>query len=63
MASTFSVPPGRELVVGSVERVTFHNVETGFCVLRVKVHGRRNPLTLVARAAAVAPGETIQATG
>ena len=24
-----------------MERVTFHNAETGFCVLRVKVRGRR----------------------
>ena len=30
-----------EHLAGSVERVTFHSEETGFCVLRVKVHGHR----------------------
>ena len=29
--------PEREALAGLVERVTFHNPETGFCVLRVKV--------------------------
>ncbi|WP_448191654.1 SF1B family DNA helicase RecD2 [Azospirillum sp. sgz301742] len=53
----------RDSVAGSVERVTFHNAETGFCVLRVKARGRRDPLTVVGRAAAIAPGETIQAAG
>ncbi|WP_448203828.1 SF1B family DNA helicase RecD2 [Azospirillum sp. sgz302134] len=63
MIPSLSAPPDRELVVGAVERVTFHNAETGFCVLRVKVRGRRDPLTVVGRAAAIAPGETVQATG
>ncbi|WP_207461604.1 ATP-dependent RecD-like DNA helicase [Azospirillum sp. SYSU D00513] len=53
----------RELVVGTVERVTFHNAETGFCVLRVKARGRRDIATVVGRAAAIAPGESIQAAG
>ena len=53
----------REVVVGTVERVTFHNSETGFCVLRVKARGRRDLTTVVGRAAAVAPGESIQAAG
>lgn len=28
-----------EALAGVVERVTFHNEETGFCVLRVKARG------------------------
>ena len=28
--------PDREVLAGIIERVTFHNAETGFCVLRVK---------------------------
>jgi len=39
-----------------VERVTFHNAETGFCVLRVKVRGRRDLATVVGHAALVAAG-------
>jgi exodeoxyribonuclease V alpha subunit len=30
-----------EMLVGMVERVTFHNAETGFCVLRVQVRRLR----------------------
>jgi len=33
--------PAPERLSGSVERVTFHSEETGFCVLRVKVRGQR----------------------
>jgi len=28
-----------ESIAGSVERITFHSEETGFCVLRVSVKG------------------------
>ena len=31
-----------ERLSGSVERVTFHSEETGFCVLRVKVKGHHD---------------------
>ena len=31
--------PDGEVLAGIVERVTFHNVENGFCVLRVKARG------------------------
>jgi exodeoxyribonuclease V alpha subunit len=33
--------PTYEHLAGLVERVTFHNSETGFCVLRLKVKGER----------------------
>ena len=52
-----------EMLVGTVERVTFHNPETGFCVLRVQVRGRRDLATMVGQAAAVTAGERVQATG
>ena len=48
---------------GQVERVTFHNEETGFAVLRVKVRGRRDLATVVGSVASVAPGEWITAEG
>ena len=38
-------------LAGIVERVTFHRVETGFCVLRVKVRGHRDLATIVGHAA------------
>jgi exodeoxyribonuclease V alpha subunit len=50
-------------VTGTVERVTFHNAENGFCVLRVKVPGRRDLETVVGHAASIAAGEEIRAVG
>src|SRR3954453_3256743 len=55
--------PEREALAGLVERVTFHNPETGFCVLRVKVRGQRELVTVVGAAAAISPGEFFQASG
>ena len=31
----------QEVLAGLVERVTFHNAENGFCVLRAKARGHR----------------------
>ena len=56
-------PPAREVLSGTVERVTFHNEESGFTVLRVHVRGRRDLTTVVGHAAAISPGEFIQASG
>ena len=53
----------REPLSGLVERVTFHSPETGFCVLRVKVRGHRDFVTVVGSAASIQPGEFIQASG
>src|SRR6202049_104690 len=38
--------PDREVLAGVVERVTFHNEENGFCVLRAKARGHRDLLRL-----------------
>lgn len=48
---------------GLVERVTFHNEDTGFAVLKVKVKGRRELVPVVGVVAAVSPGEWITAEG
>ena len=53
----------REVLAGLVERVTFHNEESGFCVLRVKVRGHREAVSVVGVAAAISPGEWVTATG
>ncbi|WP_343058271.1 SF1B family DNA helicase RecD2 [Microvirga mediterraneensis] len=52
-----------EHLVGSIERVTFHNDETGFCVLRVKARGHRKPVAVVGHAPSVAIGEVVEASG
>src|SRR5438128_6567959 len=59
--STYDTP--LEHFAGSVERVTFHSEETGFCVLRVKVRGHRDLVTMVGTAPTITPGEYIEADG
>ena len=54
---------GREPLSGLVERVTFHSPETGFCVIRVKVKGHRELVTVIGSAASIQPGEFIQCSG
>ncbi len=55
--------PTAEAISGSVERVTFHSEESGFCVLRVKVRGHKDFVTVTGSAAAIAPGEFIECQG
>ena len=55
--------PPTEALAGLVERVTFHNAETGFCVLRVKVRGQRDPVTVVGHAALISAGEFVSGSG
>jgi len=52
-----------ERLAGAVERVTFHSEESGFCVLRVKVRGQRDLVTVVGAAATVTAGEYIECEG
>src|SRR5439155_342054 len=52
-----------EVLAGLVERVTFHNEENGFCVLRVKARGQRDLITVLGHAAVIAAGEFVQASG
>jgi exodeoxyribonuclease V alpha subunit len=65
LATSPSAPSrgGSDRLSGSVERVTFHNVENGFCVLRAKVRGHRDLVTVVGHAAAISAGEHIEADG
>ena len=52
-----------ENLSGLVERVTFHNPENGYCVLRLNVRGRRDLLTVVGHASAISAGEFVRAAG
>ena len=53
----------QEVLAGLVERVTYHNLENGFCVLRAKARGHRDVVTVVGHAATIAAGEWITASG
>src|ERR1700684_539838 len=56
-------PSTQEVLAGLVERVTFHNAENGFCVLRAKARGHRDLVTVVGHAATISAGEWITASG
>jgi exodeoxyribonuclease V alpha subunit len=55
--------PTQEVLAGLVERVTYHNIENGFCVLRAKARGHRDVVTVVGHAASISAGEWITASG
>ncbi|WP_294261305.1 ATP-dependent RecD-like DNA helicase [Propionivibrio sp.] len=63
MTAQFESPAVLDRLAGLVERVTFHNEQNGFCVLRLKVKGERELITLIGHAPAVSPGEYASASG
>lgn len=58
-------PKGQALekVAGPVERVTFHSELNGYCVLRLKVKGEQDLVTVIGHAPSVSPGEYAAASG
>ena len=52
-----------ENLTGLIERVTYHNQENGFAVLRVKVKGREELVTLTGSTPSVTAGEHVEASG
>jgi len=55
--------PTTEQISGVIERVTFHNVDSGFCVLRVKTRGHREETTVIGSLPSVTAGEWLVAEG
>lgn len=55
--------PETEVLAGLVERVTFHSLESGFCVLRLKARGHRDLVTTIGHAAMISAGEWVTASG
>jgi exodeoxyribonuclease V alpha subunit len=58
-----STTSSTEVLAGLVDRVTFHNSDNGFCVLRVKARGQRDTITVVGHVAMISAGEFVQASG
>ncbi len=52
-----------ETLTGLIERVTYHNPENGFAVLRVVVKGRQDLVTVIGSTTSVSAGEHLEATG
>ena len=55
--------PATEEISGVMERVTFHNDDSGFCILRVKTKGHREGPTVVGSLPSVTVGEWLVAAG
>ena len=53
----------QEKLQGALERVTFHNEENGFSVLKVKVRGQRDLITVIGNSILLHPGEWLDVTG
>lgn len=56
-------PPETEQLHGTVERVTYHNEDNGFCILKVQVKGVPDLATLLGHLPQVNPGEYVTAEG
>ena len=56
-------PSTQEVLAGLTERVTYHNEENGFCVLRIKARGHRELVTLIGHAPVISAGEWVTASG
>src|SRR5262249_16210125 len=52
-----------EAISGTIERVTFHNPDNGFVVVRALVEGHRHPVTVVGQVARAVAGEYLDASG
>ncbi|MBS0013389.1 MAG: ATP-dependent RecD-like DNA helicase [Desulfobacterales bacterium] len=48
---------------GQIDRVTYTNPENGYTVARMRIRGRREPVTVVGRFMEPAPGEAMEVTG
>jgi exodeoxyribonuclease V alpha subunit len=55
--------PATEEISGLIKRVTFHNDDSGFCVLRIKTRGQREETTVVGSLPSVTAGEWLSAEG
>ncbi len=55
--------PIKEEITGIIEKVTFHNPDNGFCVLKIRVKGHKERVALVGHVTTVSPGEFLHASG
>ncbi len=55
--------PSHQTINGSVERVTYHNEQNGYTVLRLHVPGYAEAVTVTGNFSAISPGESLRLTG
>lgn len=63
MQESLSADPKIERLSGTVERIVFHSEDSGFTVLRVRIKGSPEPVTVTGYLAAVTAGEFVECTG
>lgn len=56
-------PSQQITLTGVVESVTFHNPESGYCVLKVNLNDRREMVTVIGSSPTVCPGQSFVADG
>ncbi len=52
-----------EQLTGVIERITFHNLDNGYCVLKVSARGHRDVITVVGHSQQIVAGEYVTANG
>jgi exodeoxyribonuclease V alpha subunit len=55
--------PTLETITGVIERITFHNPDNGFCVLKLQIKGHHELVTVVGTSLAINQGESVHAKG
>jgi exodeoxyribonuclease V alpha subunit len=53
----------KEYLSGTIERITYHNTDNGFCVIRVKVKGHKDLVTVTGNVPSISAGEYIKCSG
>ena len=53
----------KEYLSGNIERITYHNKDNGFCVLRIKVQGHKDLVTVTGSSPTLSVGEYIKCSG
>lgn len=53
----------KEYLSGTIERITYHNTDNGFCVLRVKVKGHKDLVTVTGNVPSISVGEYVKCSG
>src|SRR5579872_2603063 len=53
----------KETLNGAIEKIVFHNADSGFCVLRITAKSHAEPVTVVGHAPILSVGEYVEAQG
>lgn len=53
----------KEYLSGTIERITYHNSDNGFCVICVKVKGHKDLVTVTGNVPSISAGEYIKCSG